>query len=152
MSNFYGAALAIVENGNGEILMVQEAKDHVHKKWDFPGGGFEDGESVIECTEREVLEETGYKVEIEELVGIYKEKPLKDHPETIVFVFTANINEDIARKEELEDDVLDVKSLRPEEIHELDLREENRLEILEKYQKGETYPLDLLMDDLNLLK
>lgn len=151
MSSFYSAAKVIIENSNGEILMVQEAKDHIYKSWDFPGGGFEDEESVIECAEREALEETGYTVKIEELVGIYKEKPLKDHPETIVFVFTATIDETKPQKENLEDDILDVEFFKPEEIRELDLREQNRYKILEKYQNSETDPLDLLIDNLSLL-
>jgi 8-oxo-dGTP pyrophosphatase MutT (NUDIX family) len=40
MSSFYAAATAIVENEEGEILMVQEGKDHIHGRWDFPGGGW----------------------------------------------------------------------------------------------------------------
>lgn len=43
-------------------------------KWDitmFPGGGLEEGETLAQCTEREVLEETGIKVKVlEEKISI----------------------------------------------------------------------------------
>lgn len=152
MSSFYSAAITLVENSKGKILMVQEAKNHIHGTWDFPSGGFEDKESVIECAERETLEETGYKVDLERLAGIYKGASNQDNTETIVFVFTASINEEIEQKEDLEDDILDAKFFKPEKIRELDLREKNRVTILEEYLNGNTYPLELLWNQLNLLE
>lgn len=152
MSSFYSAAITLIENSKGEILMVQEAKDHIHGTWDFPGGGFEDKESVIECAERETLEETGYTVEVEKLAGIYKGASNRNNTETIIFVFTASIDEGIEQKEELEEDILDAQFFNPKEIKELDLREENRLTILENYLSGNTYPLDVLWNYLNLLE
>jgi len=59
---FYSATKTIIENQDGEILIVKEAKDHIHNSWDFPGGGLEEGEKITESAEREVLEETGYAV------------------------------------------------------------------------------------------
>ena len=44
--------------------------------WNLPGGGMELDETVEEAVKREVLEETGLKVEIEQLVGVYS-KPQK---------------------------------------------------------------------------
>jgi len=44
--------------------------------WNLPGGGMELGETVEEAVKREVLEETGLQVEVEQLVGVYS-KPQK---------------------------------------------------------------------------
>jgi ADP-ribose pyrophosphatase YjhB (NUDIX family) len=44
--------------------------------WNLPGGGMEAGETVDEALRREVYEETGLVVEIEQLVGVYS-KPQK---------------------------------------------------------------------------
>ncbi|MFB6213728.1 MAG: NUDIX hydrolase [Candidatus Nanohaloarchaea archaeon] len=59
MAGFISATLAVCRYDSGELLMVQEGKDHVYGLWDFPGGGLEQDESVKECVEREVKEETG---------------------------------------------------------------------------------------------
>ncbi len=64
MSEFSGAVGSIIRNEDDEVLMVQEGKDHIHGKWDLPGAGWEDRESIIECMKGEILEETGYEVDI----------------------------------------------------------------------------------------
>jgi ADP-ribose pyrophosphatase YjhB (NUDIX family) len=40
-------------------------------RWCLPGGHVEAGESVTEACEREVLEETGLKVRVTRLIGVY---------------------------------------------------------------------------------
>ncbi len=151
MSSFYASAGAIVENDKGEILMVQEGKDHVHETWDFPGGGWEDRESIIECVKREVLEETGYKIEITGFLGVYKELNQRDGTENISFRFTAEPVEKKFEEPPGKGEILDVKFIPKEKIPELDLRHENRKKVLEKYQEGESYSLDLLWNQLKLL-
>ena len=55
--------------------------------WNLPGGGMELGETVEETLYREVREETGLDVEIEQLVGVYS-KPQKQE---IVLSFRCHI-------------------------------------------------------------
>lgn len=58
------------------ILMVRETADG---KWSLPGGWIDIGDSPSTAIKREVLEETGYTVEVEKLAGIY-DKLKHDHP------------------------------------------------------------------------
>ena len=55
--------------------------------WNLPGGGMEEGETVDEALCREVLEETGLKVEVGQLVGVYS-KPLKQE---VVLAFRCHV-------------------------------------------------------------
>lgn len=150
MASFYAATKVMAENQDGEILMVQESKDFINGKWDFPGGGLENGESVIEAAKREFREETGRSVEVGDLVGIYNGASNSTGTETIVFVFEGEIGDKIDR--ELEDDVMDTGFFQPEEVRQLELREPNRRKILENYLQGERYPKELLWNNLELLE
>lgn len=55
--------------------------------WTLPGGHLETNESPYDGVKREVLEETGYIVDIENLISVYS-APQKDD---IVFLFKARI-------------------------------------------------------------
>ena len=53
-----GIALAIVQNDDGEVLIIkrknpEKGKDTVELKWAFPGGKISDYESHEETAERE---------------------------------------------------------------------------------------------------
>jgi ADP-ribose pyrophosphatase YjhB (NUDIX family) len=54
----------------GEVLLMQRS-DNRH--WGLPGGYVERGESVAAACAREVLEETGVRVEVGKLVGVYSD-------------------------------------------------------------------------------
>jgi len=45
-----------------KILLIEREHDPERGLWSFPGGKLRPGESVKECMEREIFEETGYKV------------------------------------------------------------------------------------------
>lgn len=53
------SAYALTIN-NGTVLCVKAAQ---HDQWELPGGGVELGETPAQALQREVLEETGYRVE-----------------------------------------------------------------------------------------
>ncbi len=54
---------------NGEILL-SHWKEAGLAAWTLPGGGLEPGEDPADAARREVEEETGYAVELGELIGI----------------------------------------------------------------------------------
>ena len=45
-----------------KILLGKRLNSHGEGHWAFPGGHLEFGESLVECAQREVLEETGLKI------------------------------------------------------------------------------------------
>lgn len=53
---------SLVEDRGGKILLVRSYRYITDSlEWELPGGGAEKGESVVEASKREVLEESGYK-------------------------------------------------------------------------------------------
>jgi ADP-ribose pyrophosphatase YjhB (NUDIX family) len=56
--------------GGEEILLMQRS-DNGH--WGLPGGHVEPGESVTKAALREVLEETGWRIELGRLIGVYSD-------------------------------------------------------------------------------
>ena len=59
---------ALVTNEKGEILLVNSP----WRGWEYPGGLIEPGETFQEALHREVMEESGIKIEITGFVGICK--------------------------------------------------------------------------------
>jgi ADP-ribose pyrophosphatase YjhB (NUDIX family) len=58
----------LVRDEQGRVLLLK----HTYRgkyPWGLPGGGLQPGESLEECLEREVLEETGLHVEAERLLS-----------------------------------------------------------------------------------
>lgn len=53
-----------------EILLMRRA-DNGH--WGLPGGFVELGESVADAARREVVEETGWSIEVGRLIGVYSD-------------------------------------------------------------------------------
>lgn len=60
---------AAITDERGRLLCVKHS--YGDKRWSLPGGGIEDGETVMEALKREVREETGFEVEPDKLIGSY---------------------------------------------------------------------------------
>ena len=86
MSEIQKISLGIVVNKDNEVLLVnrtskKELSDGSLLSWAFPGGKVEQDENPKEAVERELLEETGYKVIANEI--IYK----NNHLLTPIYVY-----------------------------------------------------------------
>ncbi|MGB1249608.1 MAG: NUDIX domain-containing protein [Candidatus Promineifilaceae bacterium] len=91
---FMAASGVVVYNDQGHILL-QKRTDF--DEWGIPGGALDLGESLSECAVREVLEETGLQVAINDLVGVYSEPkydvlyPNGDETQQFTMIVTAHV-------------------------------------------------------------
>jgi len=58
------ATRVIIENNEGDILLLKRAEQPFIGCYDLPGGKVEKGESIEHCAIREVFEETKLSVEL----------------------------------------------------------------------------------------
>lgn len=59
--------VAVIKNEEGKILIDKRLSTGLMANlWEFPGGKIEEGETVIECIKREIKEELGIEINVEE--------------------------------------------------------------------------------------
>ncbi len=63
------SAFGAIFDDQGRILCVK--RNYGDRTWTVPGGGIEDGESPLQAAQREAYEETGCRVEVKHLIGVY---------------------------------------------------------------------------------
>jgi len=56
---------AIIVNGDKILIAQRGPKYKLEFKWEFPGGGIEDGETPEECIVREIFEELNIKIRVD---------------------------------------------------------------------------------------
>ena len=66
------AIVSCLVERDGKFLIVQESRPARESLYNLPGGHVEVVETLVQAAEREVLEETGYEVRVDGLVGIYQ--------------------------------------------------------------------------------
>src|SRR4051812_27432186 len=66
------SAAGIVLDASGTRVLLIRRRDN--GQWEPPGGVLELGETIEDAVVREVEEETGARVEVERLTGVYKNK------------------------------------------------------------------------------
>lgn len=65
-----GCTAVIFDPSGSRVLLTQRADNH---KWCLPGGHMEPGESAEEACLRETFEETGLKIKVTRLIGVYSD-------------------------------------------------------------------------------
>lgn len=63
-----GSSAIILDEARVKILLTRRTDNG---RWCLPGGAMDAGESLEECCVREVWEETGLKVRVVRLIGVY---------------------------------------------------------------------------------
>jgi ADP-ribose pyrophosphatase YjhB (NUDIX family) len=67
---------------DGRVLLLRRGIEPARGRWTFPGGFVDWGETVPGAALRETLEETGLRVELDGLVGVYS---YADSPVIVVY-------------------------------------------------------------------
>lgn len=82
MTTFTIRSFAVIFDNKNRVLLSHRRDLDI---WNLPGGRLENGELPPEAAVRETREETGLKIKIKRLVGVYG----KPHRDELIFVFTA---------------------------------------------------------------
>jgi len=101
-------------------------------RWCLPSGLIDPGESVMEATAREVLEETGLVIRLGRLIGVYSSPnylvQYKDG-NRVQFVLTCMTGEVIGGEMGLSEETTEVGFFEISELAEMDILETHRLQI-----------------------
>jgi ADP-ribose pyrophosphatase YjhB (NUDIX family) len=65
-----GCSAVVLDEKREKALLTRRTDNG---RWCVPGGGMEPGESAAEACAREVFEETGLRVRVQRLVGVYSD-------------------------------------------------------------------------------
>jgi ADP-ribose pyrophosphatase len=63
---------AVVFNDKGEVLLVKRRNEPAKNMWTIPGGRLKAGETLKQTAEREIFEETGIKIEANEIIYTFE--------------------------------------------------------------------------------
>jgi len=74
-----------------KILLIKRKNPPFKDKWALPGGFIEYGEKTEDAVKREILEETGLKTEIIDILGVYSDPNRDPRGHTVTVVYMLNI-------------------------------------------------------------
>lgn len=136
--------VACVVADGGRFLMVEEEVNG-RLAWNQPAGHLEDGESLAAAARRETLEETGWTVELQHLVGVHQWRSTEHGDAVIRFSFAARaLSHDAQRA--LDTDIRRAVWLTRAEIAALGerLRSPMILQSIDLWLAGQRLPLSVL--------
>ncbi|HUR68282.1 MAG TPA: NUDIX hydrolase [Candidatus Thermoplasmatota archaeon] len=74
-----------------EVMLIRRARDPFKGSWALPGGFVEVGERVEDAARRELLEETGLRGDIVDLLGVWSDAKRDPRGHTVSVVFVCKI-------------------------------------------------------------
>ena len=124
-----GCSAVIFDTTQNKILLTCRKDNGL---WCLPGGGIDPGESVVEACAREVWEETGLRVRVGKLIGVYSNPhQLIEYNDGNRFqIFALNFEaEPISGNLGISDETTAVGFFPLTEIEDMDLMEHHRVRI-----------------------
>ncbi len=140
------ATVATIIERDGRFLMVEEDAGS-QRVFNQPAGHVEDNETLVAAAVRETLEETGWHVRPEYLVGLYTYKAPSNGVTYYRFCYAATTLE-YAQNYQLDEDIIATHWLSRDELqhrHE-QLRSPLVLQCIDDYLAGRRYPLEFVTE------
>ncbi len=130
-----------------KFLLVQEAVAQAGT-WNHPAGWLDLGEDIMTGAKREAEEETGLKIEITGLLGVYpilkKKEGIPNHAIKFIFIAKSLNNNVVLDKNEIADarwfNLSEVEQLEKDHI----LRDIDIINQIKDYQQGNIYPIEVV--------
>ena len=134
---------AIIEREQ-RFLVVEDHTEH-GRRFNQPAGHLEDGESLIAAVKREVLEETGWQFEPQDLIAVQLWRKTSAHPSFLRFCFSGSLIEHDTERA-LDPDIIATHWLSREQLAENpeSLRSPLVLKSIDEYLKHQPLPLSVL--------
>lgn len=136
----------VVQREDRFLLVEEHSEGFSHTVFNQPAGHVEAGETLIQAAMRETLEETAWRVEVTDLLGIYSYTPPMFSDRTYYrFCFLANALEDT--QQALDDGIVQAHWMTLDELQ-LSARARSPLVIraIEDALAGKKYPVDLIYE------
>lgn len=133
-----GVGIMLVRNDH--LLLVKRKFHPDAGYWSIPGGHLDLGEKIQVAAEREVFEETGFKVKVSKLAGIidkimHDDKGKIEYHYVLINYFVEQIEGDPNQPPEADDDALDARFVPFEELKSYKLTE-SLIELLKQLKIG----------------
>ncbi len=112
-----GAAAIVPAYGYDKIILIKQYRHAIGEYiWEIPAGTFDKNEDPLECAKRELLEETGFRAEFWEKLGVITPVPAYSD-ERIHVYFAANLIQETQNLDK--DEVLEVHKLKVTDVLEM---------------------------------
>lgn len=133
----------IVENG-GKVMMTLE-KSSKNQNYDLPGGKLLWSEDIRKCAERELYEETGYKVTLKNILGVYQRAETEDESDYLRIIFIGELKSKLHKKP-IDEKVIKVRWVSKEDIlkKKINVRSDEIYRELGEYFSGKSVNLDFI--------
>jgi len=136
--------VAAVIHNDGRYLLVEE-EIRGKRVYNQPAGHLEPAESLADAARREAFEETGHTLDLEALLGIYQWRNGHNDKEFVRVTFIAR-SSGFDAEAKLDDGIIRAVWLTRAEIEASSdrLRSPMVLRNIDDFERGQSYPLDLL--------
>ncbi|MBC7100629.1 NUDIX hydrolase [Methanothermobacter tenebrarum] len=118
------------------IILIKRKKNPYKGFWAIPGGFVEYGEKVEEAALREAYEETGLKVELDHLLGVYSDPDRDPRGHVISICFIAH---QIGGKLKADTDASEVSKFKWEELKKIKLAFDHAIILRDAYNFIKNY-------------
>jgi len=128
-----GSSAQILDPSGKKVLLTKRGDNG---RWCTPSGQLDSGESVAETCIREVLEETGLIVEVEQLIGVYSNPNMllsyddQHQYQLVSFHFAVNV---VGGELGLSNETTDFGYFSLDEIRNMDLMEHHEQRIMDAF-------------------
>ena len=107
---------AWIRDRRGRLLLVQRGRPPFKGRWGLPGGFCEWRETTEACCAREALEETGVKVRVGRLLGVYSDPDRDPRGHNVTVLYEAR---PLSGKAKGGDDAAEARWFAPKELRRL---------------------------------
>lgn len=139
------ATVAVVVEKDSKFLLVKE-RSHGEIVFNQPAGHVEEGESILDAAIRETLEESGWEVELESVIGLYTYKAPANGVTYYRICFSAKAIQKVS--DELDSDIISEHWLTYDEVTAIEnqLRSPLVKRCIDDFRDNRRYPLSIIYE------